>query len=121
MKNKELLVEKHYNPDYDKAFRKYIRYGTPINVPYYLLVTKSAPGVVAKFYIWRTMQDLKVRPAHAFNNGKVFDWKEPPPTGHPGKAYGCRCWAEEIAATFDTAMESFIDMYDVTTLAESTN
>ena len=28
------------------------------------------------------------------NNGKIFAWDNPPPTGHPGEDYGCRCIAE---------------------------
>ncbi len=45
-------------------------------------------------YIWRTRQDDKVRPEHAANEGKIFAWDNPPPTGHPGEDYGCRCRAE---------------------------
>ncbi len=49
-------------------------------------------------YIWRTMDDEKVRPSHAANDGIVFAWDIPPPTGHPGEEYGCRCWAEPLIA-----------------------
>ncbi len=45
-------------------------------------------------YIWRTVGDDKVRPSHAANDGKVFAWSNPPPTGHPGDDYNCRCQAE---------------------------
>lgn len=45
-------------------------------------------------YIWRTRGDGKVRPEHAANDGKIFAWDNPPPTGNPGEAFGCRCWAE---------------------------
>jgi len=45
-------------------------------------------------YIWRTRGDNKVRASHAANNGKIFAWDNPPPTGHPGEDYGCRCTAE---------------------------
>lgn len=45
-------------------------------------------------YIWRTRGDNKVRAAHAANNGRIFSWDNPPPTGHPGEDYGCRCTAE---------------------------
>ncbi len=48
------------------------------------------------YYIWRTRGDGKVRSSHAANNGKVFSWDFPPPTGHPGEEYGCRCWAESF-------------------------
>lgn len=45
-------------------------------------------------YIWHTQGDDKVRASHAANNGKIFAWNNPPATGHPGKDYNCRCWAE---------------------------
>ena len=47
-------------------------------------------------YIWRTQGDGRVRAAHAANNGMLFAWDHPPATGHPGKDYGCRCWAEPV-------------------------
>lgn len=47
-----------------------------------------------KYYIWHTQDDNKVRSSHAANNGKIFAWDNPPPTGNPGKDYNCRCWAE---------------------------
>ena len=47
-------------------------------------------------YIWRTQDDDKVRSSHAINDNKIFDWDNPPPTGHPGEDYGCRCWAEPL-------------------------
>ena len=54
-------------------------------------------------YIWRTAGDGKVRRSHAANNGKIFSWNNPPPTGHPGETYGCRCWAEAYKPeTLDT-------------------
>ena len=48
-------------------------------------------------YIWRTSEDERVRPTHSDNNGKVFDWVNPPlTTGHPGQDVQCRCNAEPI-------------------------
>ncbi len=47
-------------------------------------------------YIWRSQDDKKVRASHAVNDDKIFEWDNPPPTGHPGDDYGCRCWAEPI-------------------------
>ncbi len=47
-------------------------------------------------YIWRTVGDGRVRSSHAERNGKVFSWEDPPEDGHPGEAYNCRCWAEDI-------------------------
>ena len=45
-------------------------------------------------YIWRSRDDNKVRHEHAGHDDKVFDWDNPPETGHPGQAYNCRCFAE---------------------------
>ena len=47
-------------------------------------------------YIWRTVGDEKVRSSHAVNDGRIFSWDEPPPTGHPGEDHNCRCFAEPI-------------------------
>jgi|GEM_PF-7116926 len=47
-----------------------------------------------QYYIWRTQGDEKVRGSHAANEGKVFSYANPPPTGNPGEEYGCRCFAE---------------------------
>jgi SPP1 gp7 family putative phage head morphogenesis protein len=52
---------------------------------------------VLGYYIWRTSSDDRVRPSHAANRGLIFQWSNPPATGHPGKGYGCRCWAEPYA------------------------
>lgn len=41
-------------------------------------------------YIWTSMDDGKVRPAHIANNGKIFIWEEPPETGHPDEESNCR-------------------------------
>ena len=42
-------------------------------------------------YIWVTMGDSRVRPAHAARQGKRFYWDSPPSGGHPGWAIRCRC------------------------------
>lgn len=49
-------------------------------------------------YIWHTQRDDRVRGTHAINSGKMFAWNAPPPTGHPGEDYNCRCWAEPIGS-----------------------
>jgi len=49
-----------------------------------------------KKYIWRTRKDNKVRSSHASRDGKIFEWDKPPPGGHPGEDYGCRCTAETL-------------------------
>ncbi|WP_279611778.1 phage minor head protein, partial [Candidatus Sarmatiella mevalonica] len=105
---------KIYNKAYTSAFWKYLRYGSKITEPYY--VFKSANGIEndMKFYIWRTKEDHKVRPTHAANNGKVFSYNKPPPTGHPGRAINCRCHDEAIHATFD-GDENSVSKYDIDT------
>lgn len=46
-------------------------------------------------YTWQTMEDSRVRPTHAENNGKYFTWKKPNPvTGKPGDQVNCRCYAK---------------------------
>ena len=50
-------------------------------------------------YIWVTMGDSRVRPAHADRAGKRFYWNNPPSDGHPGWPIRCRCSA---APCYDT-------------------
>lgn len=45
-------------------------------------------------YIWRTMNDERVRDEHAEREGEHFEWSEPPEDGHPGEAIQCRCYSE---------------------------
>lgn len=47
-------------------------------------------------YIWRSVQDSRVRPDHADRNGKEFSWDKPPYDGHPGQPVRCRCRAEAV-------------------------
>lgn len=47
-------------------------------------------------YIWRSVQDSRVRPDHAERNGKEFSWDNPPSDGHPGQPVRCRCRAEAV-------------------------
>jgi hypothetical protein len=42
-------------------------------------------------YIWRTVEDDRVRPKHAALNGTVRDWSDSP---DPGEEANCRCCAE---------------------------
>ncbi|MFD0986045.1 phage minor head protein [Methyloligella solikamskensis] len=91
-----------------KAFEAYLRYGTPIDLAAKAAAKEAHPTT---HYIWRTQRDGKVRPSHRENAGKIFAWDDPPPTGHPGEDYGCRCWAEPYAPA---AQEYFtITMQDV--------
>lgn len=45
-------------------------------------------------YIWRTMNDGRVRDEHDEREGEFFEWDAPPEDGHPGEAVNCRCYAE---------------------------
>lgn len=44
-------------------------------------------------YIWRTMEDNRVRMEHVEKDGKIFNINE---GILPGQDFGCRCWAESI-------------------------
>lgn len=45
-------------------------------------------------YIWRTMNDDRVRDEHSDREGESFAWDDPPDGGHPGEDIQCRCYAE---------------------------
>jgi len=79
-----------HTPAYKKAFNLYLRKGVPIE----LSLKAAAQEHPTTHYIWRTRGDNKVRASHAANNGRVFSWDNPPPVGHPGEDYNCRCTAE---------------------------
>lgn len=55
---------------------------------------QTALGI--KKYEWVTAGDERVRDTHADNNGKTFEWDNPPATGHPGDDINCRCIAVPI-------------------------
>ena len=44
-------------------------------------------------YVWQTSGDERVREEHQANDGQVFNWNDPPATGHPGDDVNCRCAA----------------------------
>lgn len=78
-------------PAYKKAFNLYLRKGVPIELSLKAAAVQEHPTT---HYIWRTRGGDKVRATHAANNGRIFAWDDPPPTGHPGENYGCRYTAE---------------------------
>jgi SPP1 gp7 family putative phage head morphogenesis protein len=47
-------------------------------------------------YVWRTVNDERVRESHAALDGKIFSWSEPPAEGNPGEPIQCRCYAEPV-------------------------
>lgn len=58
------------------------------------MVRQRAMGV--KSFIWRDLDDDKVRPLHRRLNGQKFDWDKLPSEGAPGTPVNCRCYAEPV-------------------------
>jgi len=60
-------------------------------------------------YYWISAGDHRVRPEHAANDGQIFEWANPPPTGAPGDAVMCRCQASAVVEDSDIrlALRSF--------------
>jgi SPP1 gp7 family putative phage head morphogenesis protein len=56
-------------------------------------------------YIWITMKDNRVRPAHREREGKRFYWNNPPSDGHPGWAVRCRCTSAPCYDTDKTGLQ----------------
>ncbi|MCF4097305.1 phage minor head protein [Maritalea mediterranea] len=99
------FLDRH-TPGYKNAFNDYLRYGTPIERS-----LKPKAQRQTGFYIWTTRQDQKVRASHAANHGKIFAWDNPPPTGHPGEDFGCRCRAVPYVPS--SAEQFEIKLHDV--------
>ena len=53
-------------------------------------------SVGVKEYVWRSVQDSRVRPEHADRNGETYSWKAGAGGEHPGQPVRCRCRAEAI-------------------------
>jgi SPP1 gp7 family putative phage head morphogenesis protein len=59
-------------------------------------------GLGVTKYVWRTMNEERVRPMHADLEGTVQSWDDPPvtnekgETNHPGGDIQCRCFADPI-------------------------
>ena len=47
-------------------------------------------------YIWTTSRDERVRPEHRALDRQEFRWDDPPPPGHPGQDFNCRCVARPV-------------------------
>lgn len=100
MRGSQSQGEEHEDPRllrktlaYKRAFEAYMRSGEPIRLDEVKARAKNEERTTTH-YVWRTRGDGKVRPSHRANDGKIFARDDPPPTGHPGEDYGCRCWAE---------------------------
>ncbi len=53
-------------------------------------------------FVWRTMNDGRVRDEHEELEGEIFPWDAPPAEGAPGEPIQCRCYAEPV---FDQILE----------------
>lgn len=47
-------------------------------------------------FVWRTVNDPRVRHEHADREGKTYSYDDPPGGELPGEAVNCRCWAEPV-------------------------
>lgn len=52
-------------------------------------------------YIWTTAGDERTRDAHSELDGQRFSWESPPPVGHPGEDFQCRCTAFPVLPEFE--------------------
>ena len=64
-------------------------------------------------YIWVTMGDSRVRPAHREREGKRFYWNNPPSDGHPGWAVRCRCSASPCYDTDKIGLQLKVGTYKI--------
>lgn len=51
-------------------------------------------------FVWRTMNDNRVREEHADREGETYEWSAPP-EGGPGEPVLCRCYAEPVIPSAD--------------------
>ena len=64
------------------------------------LTMERQRGIGVTQYVWRTSLDERVPHTHREREGKIFDWDNPPPDGHPSEPIQCRCSAEGIYPDF---------------------
>lgn len=64
-------------------------------------------------YTWSTSGDERVRPEHAALEGQVFSWDSPPPPGHPGQDFQCRCVAVPVVEEAEGLFGSGVGVPDV--------
>lgn len=57
-------------------------------------------------YIWRTVDDEKVRSSHKALNGTVRDWSDSP---DPGEEFNCRCWAKNVTNSCENQRIAWIN------------
>lgn len=47
-------------------------------------------------FIWRSVQDERVRNEHQLRNGQIYNYSDPPDGELPGEPIQCRCYAEPV-------------------------
>jgi len=99
-RNKEAKMLKSYEcPLYSKPYDAPIPKDRPMRAEIgKTIIPRNLPGTVckpnSKYYIWRAMNDNKVRLKHQLYDGKIFDVDNPPDIGNPGDDYNCRCFQD---------------------------
>lgn len=97
-------ITKDFGRSKDYADRIALDQTHKLNAAISEICTKS---IGSNKYIWRNSQDRRVRgnPAGLYPHAKhdhwareseIFYWNKPPPGGHPGQDYNCRCYAEPV-------------------------
>jgi peptidoglycan hydrolase-like protein with peptidoglycan-binding domain len=65
-------------------------------------LNREAAKTPSGSYIWRTVEDDKVRSSHVQYNRQIREWADAP---DPGEEFNCRCWAEP----YDARIEEIYD------------
>ena len=73
------------------------------------VLNKEASKTPEGSYIWRTVEDDKVRSSHAAFNRTVRDWSDHP---DPGEEFNCRCWAEPVDQAMGLHQELISEVND---------
>lgn len=68
-------------------------------------LNKEASKTPKGQYIWRTVEDGKVRAAHAQYNRTMRAWIDSP---DPGEDYNCRCWAEPLSDSAEARKDAIL-------------
>lgn len=104
-----LGIEGHYGPDEKAVARSRLIARDQVGKFFGELNKTRQQDLGIDSYVWRTVEDERVREEHRKRDGKVFQWDNPPgedPTdpgtgGHPGIAINCRCWPEPVIPGLD--------------------
>lgn len=97
-----IIFDSRKCPLYSKPYDKLIPQSKKISVlPEETIIPKEISMIFTEtnywdnYYIWRTLNDSKVRPAHREFEGKVF-YHANNNMNHPGEDYGCRCYRQKL-------------------------